>query len=152
AGQTAGKEAAGREPGTQAPRDEKLRHDAAASAIVVSLDEMLDMNDFQNPMMLKEFLGLLHDKLEKQGREVSFFVDQPSFREMNAEAPPLNDMQIQFSPQPKRMTCAAALKHALDQVPTGNATYLIRQGRVDILASHRAKLSSLLEQKITVRF
>lgn len=128
-----------------------------ARDIIRALQTPLDMKDFQNPMTLKEALGLLHEKIEELGvlgKNVGLpiFIDQGAFQDDHPEAPDIYESQVKFPPYPKKMTVASALQHALGQVPTGNATYVVRRGTITILTVKHASIKVLLQQKVLANF
>jgi tetratricopeptide (TPR) repeat protein len=118
------------------PDDDNARKEA--NTLSRMLDEMIDMKDFQVPMTLKEALGLFYEKYQAKGKELPILIDQQAFKEENPDAPDLYETQVTFPPYPKMMTMSTALKLALSQVPTSDATYLIRRSFIEITTHKRA--------------
>ncbi len=118
------------------PDDEKAR--AEANSLSRMLEETIDMKDFQNPMTLKEALGLFYEKFAAKGRELPILVDQQAFQDEAPEAGDIYESPVKFPPYPKKMAMATALKLALSQVQSGSATYLIRRSFVEITTNDRA--------------
>jgi hypothetical protein len=116
------------------------------------------MKDFQNPMTLKEALGLFYEKtadagLLGRGVGLPILVNQQAFKDLNPEAGDIYESPVKFPPYPKRMTLALALRIALSQVQSGEATFLIKRGAVELLpASECATLDMLLKQKVLGNF
>ena len=118
------------------PDDDKAR--AEANSLARMLEEVIDMKDFQNPMTLKEALGLFYEKFAAKGKELAILVDQQAFKDENPEAGDIYESPVKFPPYPKQMAMATALKLALSQVQTGNATYLIRRSFIEITTNDKA--------------
>ena len=120
------------------PDDDKGRGEA--NSLSRLLDEVIDMKDFRNPMTLQEALGLFYEKFQAkgEGKELPILVDQQAFKDENLEAPDILETQVKFPLYPKKMALATALKLALSQVQTGNATYLIRRSFIEITTNERA--------------
>jgi hypothetical protein len=123
-------------------------------------DEPMSVRDFLNPMTLREFIGLLHDKWVAQGKQVVLYVDWRAFNLDNPDQYPdpeaLYNLQIKpLFPAELRNTSvkpAVILREALKQVPTIDATYLIRRGGVEITTYNMASPEYLLGQRVTARF
>jgi hypothetical protein len=122
------------------------------SEILGLLNAQLDMNGFQQPMKLREALGLLHESAEKMGTKLPVLVDVEAFREDNPDAEDVQDTDIFFPLHPKKMPFASALRVALSQVKTRNATFLVRRGIVEITTVNRANLGRLLQERIFAEF
>lgn len=117
------------------------------------LGEYLDMKDFQQPMRLKDVLGLLYEKFASQGKELPILVNTTAFSNENPNAKEeVYDTQVQFPPYPRKMTLATALRFALSNVETGNATYLIRKNHIEVTTLKQASLPVLLRQPVVGRF
>lgn len=129
-----------------------------ARDILRALQAPIDMKDFQNPMTLKEVLGLFYEKtadagLLGRGVGLPILVNQQAFKDANPEAGDIYESPVKFPPYPKRMTVALALRLALSQVQSGEATFLIKRGAVELLpASERATLDMLLNQRVLGNF
>src|SRR5579872_3457535 len=87
-----------------APRAEPL----TVQRLAELLDEVIDTADFQQPMNLKEALGLLRQRFARLGTELPLQMDVKSFTEENPDAPNIYDTQIQFPEFPRRMQLGAA--------------------------------------------
>lgn len=116
------------------------------------LNQPLEMKDFQQPMTFKEFLNLLSEAMSLTGKEFPILVNTPAFRDEFPNAQDVFDASIKFQPYPKKMTFGAALKLGIDQIPSKNAVYIVRQGRIEITTLESTKTPRLLEQRIAVRF
>lgn len=125
--------------------------------IIRALQRPLDMREFQNPMTLKEALGLIYEHVKFQGvlgkgAGLPILIDQKAFKDGNAEAGDLYETAIKFPPYPPKMTVATALQLALTQVPVSEASYVIRRGTVVITTVMQSRLENTLKQKVTADF
>lgn len=121
---------------------------ATTAHLVRMMQETLDMRDFQAPMTLKEAISLFYDKFQERGKELAILIDQQSFKAADPQAPDLYETQVKFPPYPKQMPMITALKIALSQVPTVETTFLVRHGRVDLIAARAATLEKLALQTV----
>jgi hypothetical protein len=110
---------------------------AEAMRIYKMLDQPIETKDFQAPnMTLKEFLGLLDDKLTSKGMEVPILIDFEAFKEATPDAykeeSDLYDVKVKIPAVPKRLALAVVLRIALSKLPTNDATYLIRRNFIEV--------------------
>ena len=138
--------AAGQAPGELTGRD-----------ILRALQTPIDMTDFQNPMTLKEAMGLFYEKVQNlgvlgRGIGLPILVDQAGFKEVAPEAPDVYETPIKFPVYPKKMNLATALQVALSQIPTAETTFLIKRGAVEIVPAQRASLDILLKHRVLGNF
>src|SRR5262249_50740391 len=102
---------------------------------------------------LKEVLGLIYEKLQVYGKEFPIVVDTSAFHDANPKGrDTIYETTIKFQPYPKQLTIATYLKQTLDQIPSRNATFIVRQGCLEIITTEQAKVSNLLEQRIIAKF
>ena len=123
------------------PTDDEGRKQA--NNISRLLGETIDMEKFPNPMLLKDALGLFYDifKARGKGQELPILIDTSAFKEA-ADADmvlDIYDSPVKFPPYPKTMTVATALRLALSQVPTNNATYIIRRSFIEITTTSEGR-------------
>jgi hypothetical protein len=116
------------------------------------LDLAIDMKDFQQPMTLKEVVGLLWEKLNAEGKEFTILVDSDAFREENPDDPDIFDIQVRFPPFPRKMTIGTALRLALAKAPSNNATFVVYADRIEITTLKRASVDYKLKQRILATF
>jgi hypothetical protein len=119
------------------------------------LQETIDMTDLQAPMTLKEALAHFQDKLSKKYKQqdvLPMLVDAAAFKAEEPDAPDIYLTEVKFPPFPMRMPVGMALRVALSKVPTGNATYLLRQGVVEITTMKEASPKQLLRQRVVASF
>lgn len=123
-----------------------------SARLAESLEEPIDMKDFQLPMTLKEALGKFYEVFEAKGKELPILIDTNAFKEESPDAPDVYDTQVKFAPFPKIMPLSAAVLVALSQIPTNNATYLIKGTHVEITTFAKANPEHLLGLRVTARF
>src|SRR5262245_19913959 len=103
-----------------------------ATSVAKMLAEPIETSNFQQKMPLRDFLGLLYEIFKRKNQELGILIDTNAFKEENPDAPSPYDVEIQFQPFPKTMSTATALRVALSQIPTGNATYMIRRNYIEV--------------------
>jgi hypothetical protein len=130
----------------QVPARQGARASSTAQ-IVRMMQETVDMQEFQQPMTLKEALGLFYEKFLNKGKELPILIDQRSFKVAEPDAPDIYETQVKFPPYPKQMPFVTAFKIALSQVPF-EATFLVRAGRIDIIAAKEVALDKLARQPV----
>jgi len=133
--------------------------DLTARDILRVLESSLDMKDFQNPMTLKEVLGLLYEHTANSGllgrkdSGLPVLVNQQAFKDLNPEAGDIYESPIKFPPYPKKMPVAMALQIALSQVQhPAEATYVIKRGAIELLPAERATMAKLIQQRVIGHF
>jgi type II secretory pathway component GspD/PulD (secretin) len=112
------------------------------------------MKDFQQPMKLKEALGLFYDKFDGLGKALPILIDTAAFKEEDPNADDIRETDLQFPDYPRKMPFVAALRLALYQVQSkAGATFLIRPGMyVEITTLKRASAENLVKQKVLIDF
>jgi hypothetical protein len=120
------------------------------------LQTRIDMKDFQNPMTLKEALGLLYEKVAAsgmlgKGEGLPILLAQASFHEVDPKAPDIYESTVKFPPYPKTLTIATALRVALSQAAV-DATFVIRRGFIEVVPPKHAALEFMLKEKVLAEF
>lgn len=115
--------------------------------LIRRLQTVIDMKDFQNPMTLKEAMGLVYEKFHARGVELPLIVNQKAFTGADANAKDAYEAVVQYPPYPKTMTVATALRLALEKLPV-EATYLIRNGQIEVVPVQEATFAKLRTQKV----
>ncbi len=126
----------------------------AVAAIQKLLDEVIiETTSLQQERPLREVLKILQEKVRAQGKDVGFLVDVPSFVHEDPEAPKVLDVPIRFPLYPRRLTLATAVRLTLSRIPTGNATYRVRRGYLEITTHERMSqiLDLIVEEKFVKR-
>jgi hypothetical protein len=115
------------------------------------LDVVLDMTIVQQPMSMKEALEFLISVVKKKtGEDLPILVDQAAFKE--SDGPDIYDTKVQFPPFPKSMTVNSALRYALSQVETKNATFVIKDDVIVVTTFERANTAYKLRDPIVANF
>ncbi|MCI0737470.1 MAG: hypothetical protein L0Y72_00400 [Gemmataceae bacterium] len=122
----------------------------AFSAVQRQLTDLIDTTlDFQQNMTLKECLGLLIEKFAAKGINLAIRLDAEAFKDDNPDCKDdVWDSPVKFPQYPRQMTLATALRVALAQIPSRNATYLIRNGHIEITTQCRAVPARLLQETV----
>ncbi len=117
------------------PDDEKGRKEA--KSIAAMLTETIKTSDIPQTATLKDVLGLFIERMAEKGKELPILIDTNAFKEDAADAPDPYDTTVKFPPYPKTMSLATALRFALSQIPSNNATYLIRRNYIEVTTNDR---------------
>jgi hypothetical protein len=118
------------------------------------LDEMVDLKDFQNQegLSFKGALDLLSEKVAARGKELRIQVNNGAFKKgTTARSIVDSELPIRFPTTPRRMSFDAVLRLVLDQEDL-DATFLIRNGMVEILPASQATPAFLLQTKVAAEF
>lgn len=127
----------------------------AARELIGLLQVQIDMKDFQNPMTLKETLGLIWEKFllrAKDPIDLPIFVDEAAFKAANDEAPDVYETQVKFPSHPKHMSLHTMLRIAISKIPDMDAELLFRKGMIIITTRDRASVPRLLKERITTSY
>lgn len=124
--------------------DDPAGRAAANSTMKLLEDEIEIPEEFKQPVPFKLVLKLFGDKLAARGKDLPVWIDQNAFKEDAAEAPELLESNVTFPPFLKRMQIATALRVALSQMPTNNATYMIRRDYIEITTIDRAIMEKVI--------
>jgi hypothetical protein len=120
--------------------------------LTAALARVLDAEDFRQPQTLKEFLKRLQDRAGVQGRELPLLVDAEAFKDKLPEGADLYDTPVKLPPYPRQMTAAALLRHALANVPSGDATYYVKNGVVVVTTEDRTWARRLMGEVVEGKF
>jgi hypothetical protein len=125
---------------------------ASTDALMRTLDQEISTKDL--PVSFYPLLAYLTDKMREVGKELTFFVDVRVFSKdvqavVDGELPP---PRFKLQPLPSRMSVRAILQMAVSQFDGDEATFLIRQGRVEITTKKAASLANLLKQTFAASF
>jgi hypothetical protein len=141
------KEDVGTNPGP-APRSE-----AARKALAERIEIPEEFRKTGQPVSLRSIVAYIDDKLSARGRSLPIVVDHLSIKEANHGEPfSVYEAPIELPPSLRNATVQELIEQALKQVPNSCATYLIRNGRVDILAHHAASIPLLLDSSVAIQF
>lgn len=123
-----------------------------SSELMRLLHEPLDTKELVDPMNLKHALAHLHDLLLGKGHHVPIIADAAAFRAETPDTPDVHEAQISLVNAPRRLSLAGILKELTSQIPSGNATYLLRDGMIVITTVTRASPGFLLRAPVVAVF
>jgi hypothetical protein len=112
--------------------------DLSAKEITALLNTPVDTGYFDEPMSFKEGLARLQEKIaeKNENKKVGFIVDQRGFAKADPESPDLYDMPVRVK-KGKELTAGKLLAAMLAHLPDWNrkldATYVVREGYVEII-------------------
>jgi hypothetical protein len=136
-----------------APEKRPLVAKTSGSAeLLRRMREPIATKDLQQQMTLKEALGIFYRAFQDKGVEVPILVDQQSFKVANPDAPDLYETVVLFPPWPKQLSLAQALRIMLAQIPTGNATYWVRDGFIEITTQEALSFDQLKSRFVQGHF
>jgi len=129
---------------TIAPRVSQLWND---------LTEPMSVAPFLEPMTLKEALEAMHKHYrERHDRDFPVVVNQQAFKDENAEAGDIYESPVRLAPSPRIRTRGQILRELLRQVQTGNATYFLKPGVIEITTHSAVTSTQLLNQTVDLKF
>ncbi len=134
------------------PVEGQTRGEAETRALLSMLAETIDLKYFQNPMTLRELTGLLYEKFAAKGKELAILINEPALTRVGATAEVWDARPIRIPPYPKRASTAIVLRIALGQMEGVEATYLVRQGVVEIVPAKHATPVHLLKSSVQGAF
>lgn len=117
--------------------------------MLIALDAPMDCKDFLNPMTLKEFIGLLYDKLAARRRTIPILVDAAAFTAEDSDRFPEPQSVYNLHIKPLlqaemkniKLSTAMLLRLALAQIADtrmSQATYLVRRDHLLITTARGA--------------
>jgi hypothetical protein len=130
---------------------ERTAAGARLQRLLSKLNEPMDMKDFQAPMVLKEALGLIQDKLNTRYKDedvLPILVDGEAFKAESGENADIYDAPIRFPTYPRQITVATALRLIVSQITAPKATFIVRDRFIEITTAKAGSLPQLLKQKV----
>jgi hypothetical protein len=124
----------------------------APPPVTTMLEMTIDMKDFQIEMSLKEFLGLVYEKLNATGMELPIVVDRAAFTAQDPNAPDVYETRIKFQQLPRKMTISDALRIALKEVHGGHATFVVKRDGIEVTTAKAASLENTLQKRIAAGY
>src|SRR5262249_17075458 len=104
-----------------------------------TLSETFDTSPFRKQQTLKEALKMLQEAYQSLGKELPIHIDHSAFKEVNPDAPDIEEAPVALPELPRRLTGSGLLRSLLAQVPTNNADFTIEPGaHVTITTTERA--------------
>ena len=123
------------------------------SALWNDLAQPMSVEPFVEKMTLKEALEIIHKHYrDRYDRDFPVVVNQQAFKDENPEAGDILETEVKLQPFPRIRTTAQILRTLLKQVQTGNATYFLKPGVVEITTPDAVLSSRLLNQSVEMRF
>jgi hypothetical protein len=108
------------------------------------LEETIETKGLQEKVKLKTALEYFSDKF---GGRLPILIDRSAFAAaLDPDAPDPYEEEVSLPPVPSKMPMALALRLVLSQVGKGQATFLIRQGYIEITALKASRAIEYLYQ------
>jgi hypothetical protein len=117
------------------------------------LEEAVETKDFQDEQGFEKALVLLKEKLAARGKELGLLVHNAEFKEGTHSRQIIDgQLPIKLPPSSGRLPLSMVLRLLLAQLDDEEATFLIRNGVVEILPARLATPGVLLQTKIAAVF
>ncbi len=115
------------------------------AAIMAMLQHTIDTKGLQEKVKLRMALEYFTDQF---AGKLPILVDRDAFdAEFGGDAPELYEVEVSLPPVPAKMTLSTALRLLLAQAGKGEATYLIRQGQIEITTLKASSAANLLRHE-----
>jgi hypothetical protein len=121
-------------------------------ALGALLNQAIETKDFLAPMTIKEALDRLGGWIANFVADSPLFIDEEAFLAEEPNARDLLSTEIRFPSLPRKMTIGACLRAILGKVPGHNATFLLRNGMLEITTVKAASPKQLLRQRVVANF
>jgi hypothetical protein len=105
--------------------DKRARASAETRRRRKILGTVVQVRDFKDASTLKEALGMLYERLAGQGIELAMLADKIAFQE-RMPGIDVYELPVRIPAARQEVTVRQFLEMVLDQVPTKNATFVIR--------------------------
>ncbi len=127
-------------------------HRSANEAIRSSLALRIETKLYENPLPLRDALGLFTDSLQQKNQSVDVIVDGSAFRNVVENGSvDLYKADVSIPPLPKTLTAEVALQKILEKLPV-ESTFLVRAGAVVIVPVSYLRNRDFLNYPILTRF
>ena len=115
-----------------------------------ALNQLVPAKTFLQPMTLKEALGLFLEKCAARNLPFVYFVDTVAFRAEDPKCENPLDAAIDLTAIPPqiKLRLEDLLQRVLNQIPH-RASYLVRDGFIEITTKERVSVKSLLKRTVT---
>ena len=130
----------------------ETRGEAETRDLLRMLEEIIDLKDFQNPMSLRELTGLLYEKYAAKGKVLAIHINEEAFKKAGGTSEDWEAKPLRLPAYPKQLSVAVALRIAVRQIESFEATYLIRHGGIEILPAKYATPAHLLKSNVQGAF
>lgn len=127
--------------------------EAETNALLRLLDENMDMKDFQNEgITCKGTLDLISEKFAAKGKELLFRINSQAFTKgTTAKSIVDGELPAKIPTAARRLPVSTILRMILEQDDL-DATFLIRNGMVEILRAKLATPACLLQNRVSGAF
>jgi hypothetical protein len=127
--------------------------EAETFALLRLLDENLDLKDFQDQgITFKGVLDLISEKFSAKGKELLFRINYPAFKKgTTARSIVDGELPAKVPATARRLPVRTFLRMILEQEDL-DATFLIRNGMVEIVTAKQTTPACLLQSKVTGAF
>jgi len=115
--------------------------------LIRTLQERIESKNLIDPIPLNQAMQFLHEQLAAKGKELPILINTAAFRMEGM--PDVANTEVALSAIPKQHTVQAILDQTHARV---EATYLLRQGRIEIVPISHATIEHLLTQPILARY
>jgi hypothetical protein len=123
------------------------------AALLKALDEPFTLKDLQDPTGSKGPFEHISDKFAAKGSELRFYINQEAFKTGSKARQLLNnELPFRIPTSPQRLPTGALLRILLEQLDDEEATFLIRNGVVEIVPAKQATPDFLMQRKLTAGF
>jgi len=129
------------------PARSQTRDAAETVQVMRMLQEPMDTKDFTNPMAFKEAIQLVYELFNARGKELPILVDVRAFMNVNPDVGSPYEAEVKLPPVPRKLPMHATLRTVLAQLPV-EATFIVRQGRIEVVPTARATIKSLLQERV----
>ena len=120
--------------------------------VLANLQTEIETQPFRDRIKFGTLLEKISETLQRQNKPVTFYVDGESFRENAPDWPDLHEEEIAIRSIRSRASVRHLLSEALKQTSKGMATFIVRDGRVDIVAVTHVSKRILLNQTFHAEF
>jgi hypothetical protein len=120
------------------------------SAIMQVLRQEVDTKPMREKIRLRDAVAWLGE--QTKGKLPIIIADEAFTDAFQAGAPFLSDINVNLTEVPAVMDVGTVLRLLLAQVGNGQATYLIRQGRIEIVPARDATSARLLGRSVLASF
>jgi hypothetical protein len=125
-----------------------------AASVRKALGELIDIPQAiqePNSATVRQVLSLLNTQLATKGVLLEIFIDQTSFSAETPDSQKILEYEVKYPASLRALTVQQAFDILIDQIPTLNATYLVKDGRIVVTTHEAARISYLLDQGIAVQ-
>jgi hypothetical protein len=122
------------------------------------LEQPLETKGFEAPagMSLKDFIGSVEEVLSKRGFNAPILIDFNAFKEEDPdtykEQSDLYDVNVRIPVVPKERALGDVVRIAVSQIPTNNATFIVRNGIIEVTTLAKAAPSALMQAGVNAVF